>query len=420
MQSCQKVCAVTDSIENLWQKSEIGDMTKTLEKKKSELLAIMGAKRPLLGKLESSRNEAVLAIKSYGKDMRSLLKYLERKMLESLDIEFEANKSKIVEEQKSNEMLDILMSKHLLELKQAYSNKAQQFVCCKLALKTVRNIDFSYMTPTNETLKFNPNNQIEIFLKNINSLGNIKVLSSYVFKQKSTAYKIKSLRDLNVKTASNENVCDINDMCLHDDGSLLIVDVTNKQLKQTDKTCTSVECVCDFQEGPVDVCCISNVETAVTYNQKYVDIVSIGREKTEVKLKRIYFPHSCYSITCSNRKIIVTGNLNGIENMYIYDLGLNHLKTVRGDTQGKSFFRYVDRVAVNDTGNKTFVTDWDNGVVILDGNENYTNTITEQHVQGNSGICTDRRGNIFLCGGISNNVVQMSRRQHDRSDSGRA
>jgi hypothetical protein len=170
----------------------------------------------------------------------------------------------------------------------------------------------------------------------------------------------------------------------------------------------SVESVCDFQEGPVGVCCISNVEAAVTYNQKYVDIVSIGREKTEVKLKRIYFPHSCYSITCSNRKIIVTGNLNGIENMYIYDLGLNHLKTVRGDSQGKYFFRYIDRVAVNDTGNKTFVTDWDNGVVILDGNENYTNTITEQHVQGNSGICTDRRGNIFLCGGISNNVVQIS------------
>jgi sugar lactone lactonase YvrE len=75
---------------------------------------------------------------------------------------------------------------------------------------------------------------------------------------------------------------------------------------------------------------------------------------------------------------------------------------------GKPVFSSSRRVTCSDSGDRLFVTDWTNGVVVLDENGNYIETVKEPQIFGADGICADRRGNVFLCGYDSNNVIQMS------------
>jgi DNA-binding beta-propeller fold protein YncE len=165
----------------------------------------------------------------------------------------------------------------------------------------------------------------------------------------------------------------------------------------------SVDDCCNLQKSPHDVCYISNEEAVVTYEDTFVDIVSIGNPRKS--MKRINLPYTCFGIICDNSKFITTDYSH---NVHIYDLDFNNKTTVSEDIHGSPTFSESRRIAVSDNGDRLFVTDSENGVVILENNGSYIKTIKEQRLSGEDGICTDRRGNIFLCGYHSNNVVQIS------------
>ncbi|KAL4221754.1 hypothetical protein ACF0H5_020009 [Mactra antiquata] len=90
----------------------------------------------------------------------------------------------------------------------------------------------------------------------------------------------------------------------------------------------------------------------------------------------------------------------------------NHLLVTDCNSQklkhnaGKKLFSR--HVAFNKSGNRMYVSDWYEGIVCFDGEGNYLSTIHDSDLDGVDGVCVDGRGNIFVVGYKSHNVVQFS------------
>ncbi|KAL4230074.1 hypothetical protein ACF0H5_010459 [Mactra antiquata] len=64
--------------------------------------------------------------------------------------------------------------------------------------------------------------------------------------------------------------------------------------------------------------------------------------------------------------------------------------------------------AVNERGDRLYISDFNKGIVCLDGDENYLSTYNDRDLNGAVNVCVDGKGNLFVVGYNSHNVVQFS------------
>ncbi|KAL4230178.1 hypothetical protein ACF0H5_010563 [Mactra antiquata] len=68
----------------------------------------------------------------------------------------------------------------------------------------------------------------------------------------------------------------------------------------------------------------------------------------------------------------------------------------------------IIHVTVNERGDRLYISDFNKGIVCLDGDENYLSTYNDRDLNGIDGVCVDGKGNLFVVGCRPNNVVQFS------------
>jgi hypothetical protein len=263
----------------LWQKDKIENITKTLEEMKINMSTILEKRISHLDLLEQSRNETASSIKDYREEIDAWIDCLEKKTMEILDSKFQTSKSKIVAEKNQSESSVETLQKTSLELQHATGNKAQQFVSLKKAehlIKSTKNVESSLNSSSEDKLEFIPKWEREAFIRELGLLGYVR--------SKVIPYAIDSMRELNVKIPSDTNTCDIDDMCLSEEGHLLMVDFKNRKLKQTDRHSISVVDFVDMPVAPRSVFCLSKLEAVVALDNKSVQTVSLGPKMTLIKL----------------------------------------------------------------------------------------------------------------------------------------
>jgi sugar lactone lactonase YvrE len=84
------------------------------------------------------------------------------------------------------------------------------------------------------------------------------------------------------------------------------------------------------------------------------------------------------------------------------------LGKITTDKQGNAIFKNNRDICVSSDGKMIYVADYDKGLIVLDIEGNYMRTITDPDLINLFGVCTDKRGNIFVCGWMNSQIVQIN------------
>ncbi|XP_053382667.1 E3 ubiquitin-protein ligase TRIM33-like [Mercenaria mercenaria] len=403
--SCTDVQLVPDIINTVFKKEDADDTSLKLQDKIKQLEKIIQTRLSLLKELKGSKAEAITAITDFIKELEVILQNLKKKSLNEVEEEYHKTKSMLEEEKKKaeTEMKDMKQADN--DIRQLEVNKTQTFVNTKIAQEKATIADeviMSLKSPSNTKIKFQVDTDIRDTLRRLKSLGELYISSSTAFKPRASVYSITGTSDMNIKLPYERNTCHIVGSCLTETGMLLLTDYNNRKLKRTYVTNLSAIDYCEFSDIPHFVCATNKQEAAVTFNHKAIQFVSIGKQMA--RTRQLTVGHRCYGIAYNEDKLYITDNSSSL---YIHDMTGNLLQTVSKDSAGNPLFTKSRDIAFSDNKDKMFVVDFTNKMRTLDIHGNHTDTYTDSDLVYDSGVDTDRRGNIFVCGYGSNNIVQI-------------
>ncbi|KAL4218876.1 hypothetical protein ACF0H5_021464 [Mactra antiquata] len=290
------------------------------------------------------------------------------------------------------------------KLNKTPAKRPQRFVCSQEAEKNIKTTEDEKMMQesNNETevdSSFRPNIKLTENVQDLHGIGDVLVA-----KKKRNIYKLKNSRDITIKSSNDAYTCRSFGCCLIHDNQLLVTDGANQKLKRIDTSTMTVTDYCSLDSQPMGICCINQKEVVVAccYSHK-IQFVSIESQMTPTR--KIDTSHVCHGIAIKDDNLYVTDEETSL---YVYDMNGTLLRTIINDNDGNKLFSSIRHIVFSESGNEMFVGDENSGIVCFDGKDNYLSTIKGSDLDGVSGVCTDGRGNIFVTGYWSNNVVQYS------------
>ncbi|XP_053382668.1 uncharacterized protein LOC128546058 [Mercenaria mercenaria] len=403
--SCTDVQLIPDIINTVFKKEDADATSLKLQDKIKQLEKIISTRLTLLKELKDSKAEAIIAIADFIKELELILQNLKRESINEVEEEFHKRKSMLDDEKKKaeKEMEDMKQADN--DILQLEANKAETFVSMKIAQEKATNADDainSLKTPSNTKIKFQVDTDVRDTLRRLQSLGKLSISSSAALKPRTGVYSITSTSDMNIKLQDDIKTCYIGGSCLTETGMLLLTDYNNRKLKRIYVTNLSTINQCDLSYGPFFVCAINEQEAAVTFYNNIIQFVSLGKQMT--RKRQLAVSHICFDIAYNEDKLYITDNSSSL---YIHDMAGNLLQTVSKDSSGNCLFTFSRDIAFSDNGDKMFVVDFTNRMRTFDIHGNHTDTYTDSDLVQASGIASDRRGNIFVCGYGSKNIVQI-------------
>ncbi|XP_045197353.2 uncharacterized protein LOC123552035 isoform X2 [Mercenaria mercenaria] len=402
--SCKNVHSIPDDIDMLLETTDIKDINQNLQRSKGAFEDIQKKKCELLKDLDSSKKEADTAIEHTSEEFIALVKNLERKSIEDVENVYQTSKTRVEKDTKEANRQKDDLEKVMTDLQTSEGNKAQQFVCMKIAnrkLKEAKEVELSLKTAATEAkviFLIDPN--VQSYFRNMKTIG--KVSSVITIAKRDEIYTVAQYKDMNVKLQQDSTTCSIFGSCWTEDGLLLLVDHNNQKMKSANITNMTVDKYCSFDNSPYGVCCTSRQEAVVTFYTKIIQFVSIGNQL--IPSRKVQMNHNCLDIAYKEDKLYITDNAQTI---YIHDMTGNELQAVSQDSSGIGMFSCTRQIAFNDITQGVFVVDSSKSVIILDGHYQPVATFTDSGLSNASAVCTDRRGNIFVCGYSSYNVIQI-------------
>ncbi|KAL4224341.1 interferon-beta production [Mactra antiquata] len=356
-----------------------------------------------LASLLEAKNAALQKVAKFQKALEAAVK----KAVEMSKKEIEDLYKKL-EEEILQDNADVKNTRDVLQstsdkLKKAEANRAQRFVCTKLAEALMENADNQISKRklknlTDVQLSFTPNQSLMEYINGLHGIGEV-VRST---EKRTGMYKVKGSKDINNRLTDDSQVCHSFGCCLTlDNNQLLLTDYNNKKLKRFDINTMMMVDNCKLDGSPSGVCCTSTDE-AVVACWNMIQFVSIDKKMTPTR--HIKMSHYCYGIATKDDKLYITDSGSSL---YMYDMTGNLLKTISQDNTGNKLFSISRYITFNKSGNM-YVSDWCNGIVCFDDAGNYLSTYNDNHLSGTDGVCVDGRGNILVVAYYSHNVVQFN------------
>ncbi|KAL4224211.1 hypothetical protein ACF0H5_017664 [Mactra antiquata] len=284
------------------------------------------------------------------------------------------------------------------------ANRAHRFVCSKLAEKVMKEAaNTKVKTEMNDNsgveISFHPNQKLKDYIQGVNGIGEVQIAT----KKKNDLYKIKGSRDISIEVSSDTKRRYSRGCCLTDDHQLLVTDENNKKVKRFDTHTLTLIDDCILDSSPYGICCSDKQEVAVGCRSPHkIQFISIGKKM--IPTRKIDTSHTCFGIAMKNDNLYVTDDNSS---MYVYDMSGTKLRTITHDAAGNKLFTHSEHIAINKSRNRMFVGNYHDGFVCFDGIENHLSTIKDSDLRGQEGVCSDGRGNIFVAGNNSHNVVQF-------------
>ncbi|XP_069105362.1 transcription intermediary factor 1-beta-like [Argopecten irradians] len=211
----------------------------------------------------------------------------------------------------------------------------------------------------------------------------------------------KEIREFNVSTPADKSTNDICGIVYLPDNNIVVSDCGNKRLKLFTDEGQYLDQL-TVPENPYDMCLVDNTTVAVAVWGKGVHVVKVGDKKLSLS-SVINTKKNIIGITHRDGRFVVSDECGGVYSitqdgatdlLYKYDdicWNLGH-DTERGD------------ILVSTHNN----TDGQVAVSRLSPDKRRTDVMKVVVVRGSTGIDIDREGNIYVCGYLSHNVVQMS------------
>lgn len=263
-----------------------------------------------------------------------------------------------------------------------------------------------------------PNSVEAALLQSVSALQDTNVNTSkksstpFSFNDSLSFVKYKSWLsgDFDVSEESDTKVCNVTDMCSLNDGKILITDLNNMKLKRLDQFYKLVDSL-QLTGEPACVCAVGPDKVAVSlWENKKVQFVSVDRQLSLAGTFRTR--NYCRGMVYIDNKIYVCSgdkHLSSFGSIEVYNnAGQLQYSLPRA---ARALPAVPKRVKVTDDGKHLLVTSirTDN-ISMLDLTGNVVNNLSNKDVKTPTGICTDGRGHMFVCGINSNTVAQLSQK----------
>ncbi|XP_053390424.1 uncharacterized protein LOC128546207 [Mercenaria mercenaria] len=153
----------------------------------------------------------------------------------------------------------------------------QQFVQMKLIQRTVKDakkvFDESESQGT-RVARFIENADLKTVIMTATDLGRLETMNKHQKLPTPKRYTLKSKKEIHVRMQNDVERCYISDTCQLHDGTIILTDHYNKKVKWLDVN-YKVQCHCDLNSNPRDICCTTENEVAVKMNNNKVQFISV-------------------------------------------------------------------------------------------------------------------------------------------------
>ncbi|KAL4221106.1 hypothetical protein ACF0H5_019366 [Mactra antiquata] len=347
-----------------------------------------------LGKSKNENLEALKAVKNgeiqkvlqFQRALESIIRKAAEASRNQIESKCKELEDKIIQEKQDVKEKGDMLERFEDKLIKAEGNRAQRFVCSKIAQKKMNDAESQISKQKSRIqLSFTPNQSLMNYINGLKGLG-------VTTKRRLDPYKIKYMKDFNIKVADDKSECCSFGCCITQDNHLLVTDFYNRKLKRIDLKTNAVVDYCKLDSAPYGVCCSCKHEAVVTcgYSNK-LQFVSITEKL--IPTRQVQTSHCCYGIAIKDNKAYVTNN--GPE-LYIYDISGRLLTTISQDNAGNALFSLSGHVTFNEASNKLYVSDWSTGIVCIDEVGNYMFNSIDSDMSKIDGVCVDGTGNMFI------------------------
>ncbi|XP_060566621.1 uncharacterized protein LOC132725503 [Ruditapes philippinarum] len=409
--TCQHIHSIPDEVDDLCKEIDADETNIELIRIKTKIEEAERAKKLLIEELNAQKAKATESIRQFRKEMEVILDTLEKATLKTLEEKYKNCKEKLENEIKN-------LHKHIDELKlssqkltKSVGNKAQEFVAVQTSRKQIieaNEAEAESVTNSSDIkVEFIADTTIKDALKDFKTIGLISVSNTKNIRDK--MYVVKSKKQVNIKHVNDKEKCCVIDSCFTDDGLLFLADYNNKALKLIDLSSESIKDKLNLETSPRRICQISKNDFAVSLTNQTIQFVTMDNKL--ITTKQLKLDHVCYGLAYKDNKLFVSDSAKAL---YIYDMNGIMLKKITTDKQGNAIFKNNRDICVSSDGKMIYVTDHNIGLIVLDLEGNYKTTITDHDFIYLCGVCTDKRGNIFVCGWSQSKIVQINEKTTEK------
>ncbi|KAL4221386.1 hypothetical protein ACF0H5_019644 [Mactra antiquata] len=400
----KRIYSIPDMIDTLFKLRDCKQIQSRLRDMMVSLTTLGKSKDDKLKALNDVKNEEIAKVQKFQKALETIIRKAGEATRNEIEGKYKELEKEIHQEKQNANVNEDSLKEYDDKLNKAEGNRAQRFVCCTIAEKKMEEVDRQISKETGITddgrqLVFTPNQTLMKYLNGLHGIGIVGVNT----RKKTDMYQIKGSKDINIMVNGDSSTCYSLGCCLTFDNQLLVTDYNNNKLKLINTDTMTVVDNCQLDSAPYGVCCINDSEAAIACRDNMIQFVSYGNKITHTR--QIKTSHSCFGITTRNDKIYVT---DCEYSLYIYDMTGNLLQTISQDNAGNKLFYCSIRVTFSENGDKMYVSDGNKSIVCLDGKGNYQSTFNDSDLNLSDGVCVDGRGNIFVIGYSSHNVVQFN------------
>lgn len=293
------------------------------------------------------------------------------------------------------------INKRCTEIQSNSSNEPQAFVLlkkgkdCILEAKQI-NEEMNQIV-LDQKLSFTPNSLYEKILSTESCLGNVTLVSPYL-------YSFTEVGDVDFELMQGKiEATFMPDSCITDDGSIIFVDESHGMLY---RVCSSKMNIVEYLRLPSRhkkcVCSISDQKIAVSLD-KTIKLYRIGDKITFLRDVSTCIGVCVTGLYCHDNILYVACK----DVLYKYNMDGKLLKSYKPKSNGKNVFSDIQKLVVNPLNRYIHVNDLDNGVITIDQGGSVVN-IVKNVISGPHGLCLDKFGQVFVSGHDSNNIIQLS------------
>lgn len=411
--SCQEVQLLTEAATGITAKSELRTLIIQSTIVKTKLDEMVDKKERNVDDLREQCKTILSDIEKLRENINSILDKMETKTIEELDKVLEAMDEVLQHDLSACKATKDDLQKSLREIEERMkASDTLTFVSfkrCEAKLSDARCL-LKNMPDSQFTIIFREYNEICQNLNTLQALGEfepspwvaslppIRIGKNHVYK------KVGQAKQYDVRLNSDRNTCAIVGCCKLSNGLTVLADCDNKKLKLLNE---KFEIISHYETkgSPYHMCMLGGRRVAVSVDEDYSDriyILDVIRNRISLSRKFGLNHPACGLAYCYGQ--ILVGSDTAI---YVYTTLGKLVKKLYEDRSGSTT---VWRFAFGEDSKIFYVPNVSGRQLnTIDVYGNKLTTFKESGFKSPEAVCVAGNGNVFVCDGASNSIIQLDR-----------
>ncbi|XP_052788092.1 uncharacterized protein LOC128222942 [Mya arenaria] len=412
---CRSISNIPDLARGFSKTEEFKRLPAAVNKVGSVLDELKNARMKDQASLKDSYKNIIAEIKALRKEINKILDQFEKKSVQELDRLIKDLEKRVKDDLDTCAHMNDQL-KTMVDKLQQITGKAEEtdsyigFRKCQTKLNEVTSMVQEIQRRPREGVMFKYDESVLPFLRNIlGTVENVHSISKttdniHVFKA-----QIESHHSVKIKNDEKDGF--ILGICELPSREVVIADFNNR-VKLLDQQFNVIDCV-DLPAVPFDLCSIPGNEVAVA-SQAYDSVANAGDTLHEIHIlsvtkgqlhavRKFNTDHMCRSVIHHKSHLYV----GSYDALYMYTIDGRLEKKMYEDKSGG---RTVYKSAASPDGERFYVTNnRQHKLVTMDKNGQVLSKFEDPELKQPAGICVSPCGYVFVCGSVSNTVLQVDR-----------